>query len=249
MNSEVEPRCSRYGRIYYMGFRREELSNNEYYHIYNRGVDKRTVFEDKQDFFQFLQMLDLFNVDMACGSVDKYKYPINLEQRGSTSLLVEVIAYCLNGNHYHLLLRQVADDGIVKLMQKIGTGYTLYFNQKNERSGSLFQGKFKSKHIGTDEYLKGLSAYINLNNVIHGNKKLDNKQRGSTSLLYRSSWWEYGGKKEQDDFHEICEKNIILGAFKSKKDYMKFAKDYVKNIIKMRRDKLELDSDRDVFLE
>ncbi len=242
-----------YDIVFVMGFRKEELANDEYYHIYNRGTDKRTVFEDKQDFFQFLQMLDLFNIDMACGAVKAYKYPANLEHRGSTSVLVEVVAYCLNGNHYHLLLRQVADDGIVKLMQKIGTGYTLYFNQKNERSGSLFQGRFKSKHIGTDEYLKGLSAYINLNNVMHQNESGNSKHRGSTSVLYRSSWWEYGGdeigEKEKNAFHPICEKDIVLGAFKSKRDYMKFARDYVKNIVSMRKDKLEIDSDKELFLE
>jgi REP element-mobilizing transposase RayT len=228
-----------------MGFRKEELSNSEYYHIYNRGVDKRVIFEDKQDFFQFLQMLDLFNIDMACGSIDKYKYPNNLKQRGSTSLLVEIVAYCFNSNHYHLLLKQIADNGISKLMQKVGTGYTMYFNQKNDRTGSLFQGRFKSRHIGTDEYLKGLSAYINLNNMIHQNTK----QRGSTSLLYRSSWWEYGGSKEEGAFHEVCSKDVILEAFKSKKDYTNFAKNYVNNIIKIRRDKLELDSDKDLYLE
>ncbi len=232
-----------------MSFRKEELANNEYYHIYNRGVDKRIVFEDKQDFFQFLQMLDLFNVDMSCGAVKAYKYPVNLEHRSKASVLVEIVAYCLNGNHYHLLLKQVKDDGISKFMQKVDTGYVKYFNQKNERTGSLFQGKFKSIHVGTDEYLKGLSAYINLNNQVH----FATKHRSLASVLYRSSWWEYGGneigEKEKGAFHEICEKDIILGAFKNEGDYMKFAKDYVKNIVSMRRDKLELDSDNELFLE
>ena len=234
-----------------MAYRKEELANGEYYHIYNRGTDKRTVFDDKQDFFQFLQMLDLFNIDMSCGAVKMYKYPINLEHRSKASVLVEIVAYCLNGNHYHLLLKQVADNGISKFMQKVGTGYVNYFNQKNDRSGSLFQGKFKSKHIGTDEYLKGLSAYINLNNIVHQNIKNDNKHRSKASVLHRSSWWEYGGEKEKDAFHEICEKDIILGAFKSKREYIKFAKDYVNNIVSMRKDKkqMDLEDDRELFLE
>ncbi|MCD5384325.1 MAG: transposase [Candidatus Pacebacteria bacterium] len=230
-----------------MSYRKEELSNGEYYHIYNRGVDKRIIFNDKQDFFQFLQMLDLFNIDISCGAVKAYKYPINIEHRSKASVLVEIVAYCLNDNHYHLLLKQVMDGGISKFMQKIGTGYVKYFNQKHERGGSLFQGKFKSIHVGTDEYLKDLSAYINLNNVVH--IETASKHRSKASVLYRSSWWEYGGKKEQGAFHTICEKDIILDAFKSKQDYMKFTKDYIKNIVKMRKDKLELNSDSEIFLE
>ncbi len=233
-----------------MSYRKEELSNNEYYHIYNRGTDKRIIFEDKQDFFQFLQMLDLFNIDMSCGSVKAYKYPINLEHRSKASVLVEIVAYCLNGNHYHLLLKQVADNGISKFLQKIGTGYAKYFNQKNNRTGSLFQGKFKSIHIGTDEYLKGLSAYINLNNMIHRKvNKSKSKHRSLASVLYRSSWWEYGGVKENGTFHEICEKDIILGAFNNRRDYMKFAQGYVKNIVNMRKRNIELNSDKELFLE
>ncbi len=231
-----------------MSYRKEELSDGEIYHIYNRGVDKRIIFEDKQDFFQFLQMLDLCNVDMTCGGLEKYKYPFNLERRNNRQPLVEIIAYCLNPNHYHLMLRQVGDNGISKFMQKAGTAYSKYFNKKYERSGSLFQGKFKSVHVGTSEYLQGLSAYINLNNIMHGLVK--GKQQ-SLALLFRSSWWEYGGVKERDVFHGICEKDIILGAFKNKQDYMRFAKDYVKNIVSMRRDKklAELEDDRELFLE
>ena len=235
-------------------YRKEELSDGEIYHVYNRGVDKRITFSDKQDFFQFLQMLDLFNNEESCGGVNQYKYPKNLKQREQNKKLVEIIAYCLNQNHYHLLLRQIGEDGISRFMQKVGTGYTKYFNQKNERTGPLFSGGFKSKHVGTDNYLKGLSAYINLNNFIHKAVKNNNgKQLSPTWLLCRSSWWEYGGdevgEKEKDAFHTICEKDIILGGFKNKKEYMKFAKGYVKTIVSMRRDKLELDSDKELFLE
>ncbi len=237
-----------FGSRYYcivMSHRKEELADGEIYHIYNRGVEKRTIFEDKQDFFQFLQMLDLCNVDMTCGGLEKYKYPTNLDRRDNESPLVEIITYCLNANHYHLMVRQIGENGISQFMQKVGTAYAMYFNQKNQRNGSLFQGKFKSIHVGTDEYLKGLSAYINLNNVMHTNTK----QQGKALLLYRSSWWEYGGVKEQGAFHTLCKKDIILGAFKNKLEYMKFANDYVKTIVSMRRDKLELDSDKELFLE
>ena len=76
------------------------------------------------------------------------------------SALVEIVAYCLNPNHYHLIVKQISEKGIERFMQKIGTGYTNYFNKRYERSGALFQGKFKSIHIDSNEYLLHLSVYV-----------------------------------------------------------------------------------------
>jgi putative transposase len=78
---------------------------------------------------------------------------------------VDICAYVLMPNHFHLLLREKADGGISRFMQKLTTGYTMYFNKKNERSGALFQGRFKAKHANDDRYLSYLLAYIHLNPV------------------------------------------------------------------------------------
>ena len=96
--------------------------------------------------------------------------------------LVNFICYRLNSNHYHLLLEQVADNGISEFMKRLGGGYTRYFNEKYKRSGVLFQGVFKSSNINSDEYLKHLSVYINLNDRVH-------KLSGETTKY--SSWEEY----------------------------------------------------------
>ncbi|MDA3792322.1 MAG: transposase, partial [Elusimicrobia bacterium] len=89
--------------------------------------------------------------------------------RGSASHIkeeyVEIVAFALMPNHYHIILKQIADNGISKYMHKLGTGYTMYFNKKNKRSGSLFEGRFKAKAITNDEYLVHLSRYIHLNPV------------------------------------------------------------------------------------
>jgi len=77
--------------------------------------------------------------------------------------LVEIIVYCLNPNHYHIILRQVSEGGVSKFMLKLSSGYSSYFNKKNKRSGSLFQGRFKAVHIDSNEYLLYLSAYVNKN--------------------------------------------------------------------------------------
>jgi len=201
---------------------KKELYTGELYHVYNRGVDKRTVFEDKQDFYQFLEMMDYFNQDRSLGGLKIYKYPVNLKHRGSTSVLVEVVAFCLLPNHYHLILRQVCDGGISKFMQKLGTGYTMYFNKKNERNGALFQGRFKAKMIEVQEHLEYLSVYVNLNFKIHKvDKNLSARRKKKyDGTAYRSSFNEY----IYDDIkNRRCVSGVVLQSFRSKQDYFKYA--------------------------
>jgi putative transposase len=134
--------------------------------------------------------------------------------------LVEIICFCLNPNHYHLLVKQISDGGVSKFMHRLGTGYTMHFNDKNKRSGSLFQGRFKAVHIETNEYLLHLSVYINLNFEVHS------KWRGEESPLTYSSWNEYLNKENKN----ICHKNIILDQFSSPLEYQSFAKGSLKDI-------------------
>jgi len=226
-----------------MAQRKTQLANDEFYHIYNRGVDKRTTFADKQDFFQFLQMLEYFNNEASLGGLEKYKYPKHSQQRGSTSLLVEILAYCPNRNHFHLLLKQVADDGISRFMQKVGTGYTMYFNKKYKRTGALFGGVFKSRHIDTDTYLDHVGVYVNLNNRAHAKNSTDGKsihQRGEASLVeYVSSWGEYMGTSEL----KLCNTKYLMPRPMTPKQYKKFAEDALKIIIKNKELKAELEND------
>ena len=149
--------------------RKEIFANNEFYHIFNRGNDKRNVFNDKFDFYRFLQSMHEFNLLEPIGSIYEYSF-IKDEVKDRASKkgnLVNFVAYCLNPNHFHLILQQIADKGIEKFMQRLGTGYSKYFNKKYKKSGSLFQGTFKARHIDSNEYLLHLSAYVNLNNRVH----------------------------------------------------------------------------------
>jgi len=187
----------------------------EYYHIYNRGVDKRNVFSDKSDIQRFLQSMREFNTKNPIGSL--YENSFNKELGGKASKLVQFIAYCSNPNHYHFILTPLVEKGVEKFMQRLGTGYTMYFNEKNKRSGSLFQGKFKSKHINSNEYLLQASSYVNLNNY--------DKNGIIKKSLNASSWIEY----TQSANFNFCEKSIILRQFKSKKEYEKFALDAWRN--------------------
>lgn len=219
-----------------MSTRKTSFVNEEFYHVFNRGVDKRIIFTDKYDMDRFLKSLIEFNVVDPIGSL----YENSRKQGGGETAtlgkkLVNIITYCLNPNHYHLILEQLVDGGVSEFMKRLG-GYTWYFNNKYERSGSLFQGVFKSVHIDSNEYLLHVSAYTNLNDRVH-------KLNGKTLNLIpsRSSWGEYINNK---DVSGICEKEIILGQFKNVDEYKKFALASLESIIQT-KEKLK---DFDKFL-
>jgi len=199
--------------------RKFTFAEGEIYHIYNRGVDKRPIFSNREDLYRFLVSMQEFNVLKPIGSI--YKKSFNKdEQNKGEGKLVEFVAYCLNPNHYHFILRQVSERGVEKFMQRLGTGYTNYFNEKESRSGALFQGRFKANHISSNEYLLHASAYVNLNFKIHKLKK---------DALYHSSWNEYAEKKPG-----ICSKKIILEQFGSVSKYINFAENSIATTLKKR---------------
>lgn len=150
--------------------RRVHFAEGGFYHVYNRGVEKRDTFLDKADHERFLSLLFLGNstepvhVQKAApsGQGRTLTEVLNLD-RGEP--LVNIIAYCLMPNHFHLLIREQSEGGVSKFMQKLCTGYTMYFNKRYERTGALFQGKFKATHAESDPYLKYLFSYIHLNPI------------------------------------------------------------------------------------
>ncbi len=151
-----------------MGIRNIQFIEKEYYHIYNRGVDKRIIFNEKRDYLRFATLLYLCNSTENVSITDCFEKGINFKdllnlKRKKT--LVEIGAWCLMPNHFHLLIRERGDGNISVFMQKLATAYSKYYNNKNERTGSLFEGKFKAKHIDNNNYLKYMFAYINLNPV------------------------------------------------------------------------------------
>ena len=219
--------------------RKVNFVTGEFYHIYNRGVDKRIIFSDIHDMKRFFQSMEEFNVEKTIGSIyensfiKKAQYKNKIHQLGSeSSKLVNFICYCLNPNHYHFILEPVLENGIEKFMHRLGTGYTKYFNNKHRRSGSLFQNIFKSSHIDSNEYLLHSSAYVNLNDRVH---KIGDG-------LSMSSWNEYTGKIPSD----FCKKDIILGQFNDSNDYKIFAESSLEDILKRKEAEKELE---DLLLE
>ncbi len=213
----------------------------EYYHIYNRGVDKRIIFDDYFDILRFKQSMEEFNLVEPIGSIFCNRFNHKKDKlRCSTpksGKLVEIVAYCLNPNHYHLILTPLVENGISEFMKRLNGGYTNYYNLKNKRTGSLFGGTFKSVHIDSDFYLLFLSVYVNLNFEVH--LKFQNAK--SKKLWHKSSWDEYikteivKGKKGEvsqikNNKGAICEKEMILSHFDSVEDYEKFARETLKSI-------------------
>lgn len=141
---------------------------NGIYHAYNRGVEKRKIFLDDQDYRVFLHLLKYY----LSPADRKADHPI--VKTGNLNLLrprplknleneVELIAYCLMPNHFHLLLKQISIDGMTKLLRRIATTYALYFNRRYKRVGYLFQGHYKAVLIDNDPAFLHISRYIHLN--------------------------------------------------------------------------------------
>jgi putative transposase len=149
-----------------MTTRLHDFCIREFYHIYNRGTEKRNIFLDDADSTRFIELLYLSNSNDA---VDvrhvRRMYGSVYEFARGENPLVYIGAYCLMPNHFHILLTPAVENGVEKFMLKVGTGYSMYFNKRYNRTGVLFQGRFKSRHAYTDEYLKYLFAYIHLNPV------------------------------------------------------------------------------------
>lgn len=199
--------------------RKTEFSNDEYYHIYNRGVDKREVFSEEKDYLRFLNSMREFNNNSSDAQRDYEKNKNRKLSFGYSKLsfrflslpkLVDIVCYCLNPNHYHFILKQLSENGISKFMHKLDTEYTKYFNNKNNRSGSLFQGPFKAKHIDINKYLLWLSCYVNGNVEIHKIAEAENYNW--------CSYQDYLGLRNGT----LCNKEIILSQFKNAEEYKKY---------------------------
>lgn len=216
-----------------MAIRKTNLVSGEIYHIYNRGVDKRTIFIDEGDKYRFVHDLFEFNDKNPTTNMSIYlkNNPSTKEvglpklKRQPRELLVEILAYCLMDNHFHLMVKQKSEKGISEFMQKLGTGYTNYFNKKYDRSGVLFQGKFKSVHLSNISHFLYLPIYIHLNPLDfkfpewREKKVKDFKSAINFLENYRwSSYLDYIGKK---NFPSLIKKDFILSRFNNSENKLK----------------------------
>ena len=146
--------------------RKVPLIEGEHFHIYNRGVDKRIIFTDVHDYHRFIMLLYLCNSSKPVDIQALFREGLSFTELFSVhrdSLLVDIGAWVLMPNHFHLVLKSRVENGIPIFMKKVCTGYSSYFNKKHPRSGALFQGPYKAEHASDDSYLKYLFSYLHLN--------------------------------------------------------------------------------------
>jgi hypothetical protein len=144
--------------------------------------------------------------------------------------LVNLLAYCLNPNHFHLLIEQLVPSGVSKFMRSVAGGYSKYFNERYQRKGTLFQGPFRAKWIDGTDYLKHVSVYVNLNNRAH-------RLGSELAHLVRSSWGEYS---EQTPRNMLCNQDAVLRHFVSKAEYHAFADESLKEMLEAKNEQKEL---------
>jgi putative transposase len=202
------------------------MTVGEYYHIYNRGVDKRNIVLDEDDSERFVQGLVEFNAIDPIGSLYLRSFA---KDREKSEPLVNIVSYCLNPNHFHLILEQLMEGGISLFMSKHIGGYVRYFNEKYKRGGPLLQGPFKAKHIGDNDYLLHSSAYVNLNDRVHQLSTLGTK-------LVRSSWKEYTERAVP----KICKREVLVEQFAEENGYSKFCMDNLPLMLEKRAGYKEL---------
>lgn len=176
-----------------------------FYHVYNRGHNKQTIFHDAKDYHRYLKRLGEY--------LKKHD--------------VTLLAYCLMPNHLHLLLRQDSDELIDRFIHRLHTAYTMYFNKKYERVGAVFQGRFKAKLIDTDEYLLHVSRYIHINPL-----ELLQPQGPALSLELEKYPWSSYEEYINPQSKPLCDRTIILNYFsnspmRGKTTYRSFVEEYL----------------------
>ncbi|HAE36613.1 MAG: Transposase [Candidatus Nomurabacteria bacterium GW2011_GWF2_35_66] len=197
-----------------MAIRDKNLVPEEYYHLYNRGNDKKKIFLDEEDYDRFVKLLYICNSKKEF----KFKYSVIRSkidafdfERGEP--LVSVLSWVLMPNHFHIILICHRSDlctekynPITEFMRKVSTAYVMYFNKKYERTGGLFEGRFKSRHIGEENYFNYIFSYVHLNPIKLIQKDWKekgifdkNKAKDFLENYKYSSFQDYFGKKRKEE--------------------------------------------------
>ncbi len=236
-----------------MSIRREQLVNNEIYHIVQRRIGNELIFKDINDYYRGIFSIYEFN-NIKPVEIWKRRREINLtkkkiretiEAKGGRRTspyisderdkLVEILAFCFMPNHIHLLLKQVKDEGITKFMRKVGTGYAKYFKERYDLKGTgyFFQGRFVSVPIKDDNQLKIVFIYIHTNPISLiepkwkeiGIKEPDKAIKFIEDFKW-SSYQDCIGKK---NFPSVIEKEFMLREMGGEEECKRFVDDWIKH--------------------
>lgn len=175
-----------------MAKRKVTFSRGCHYHVYNRGSNRQLIFRERENYLFLLKRFGKHALEMS----------------------ITVVAYCLMPNHYHFLLRQDGDVSISDLMQAIFNSYSKAFNKMYKRSGTLFEGPFKSIHVDKENYLIHLCRYIHRNPLEAG---LVN----NLEVWPFSNYLEWVGGRDG----KLVDRDFLNAYFRTAEDYIEFVKD------------------------
>jgi len=214
--------------------RKTNFSPENYYHIYNRGTEKRDIFLMKEDYSRFLILLYLCNNSDAVDIRSLFSKGLSFVEIMAlkrNNLLVDIGAYCLMHNHIHLLIKEKKENGISVFTKKLFTGYSMYFNRKNKRSGRLFENVFKAELIESDNYLKYLFSYIHLNPVKFiepGWKENGIKNIKNVKLFLENYSWSSFNAYHKNQSDSILNKEEFPKYFENMSEFNDFIDDWLK---------------------
>uniref|UniRef100_A0A7C4XLJ5 Transposase IS200-like domain-containing protein n=1 Tax=candidate division WOR-3 bacterium TaxID=2052148 RepID=A0A7C4XLJ5_UNCW3 len=205
--------------------RKIPLINGQIYHIFSKSIAGFRVFRNKREYERFIEMVKFYrhkSVPVKFSAYEGFPDRNSYYEKKIKSLecLVQIIAYCIMPTHFHLVLKQLLDNGITIFLKNLLDSYTRYFNLKNERKGPLWQGRFKSVLVDNNVYLLHLTRYIHLNPVV------DN-------LVGKPEDWYYSSYREY--IHSVSDRLCSFSEYidlkpEEYKEFVEIRKDYLNSI-------------------
>lgn len=253
-----------------MPSKRPQFANGELYHVFNRGVEKRNIFQEVSDYFRFIFCLYELNdkrlikmrdqiekrkerrVYTGYTSETRVSRVSRVSDRLGRKPLVEVLAFCLMPNHYHLVLRQLVDGGISLFMKKLSNSYTGYFNEKYKRKGmgGLFQGAFKAVHVKDDKQFIALINYTFTNPVELVEKSWKEKgienPKKAIKFLESYRWSSYLDCIGIQNFPSVTKRDFIIDFFGSSDKIEESVKNWIAHKTILKRGLEEI---KDIMIE
>ncbi|MBX4181739.1 transposase [Candidatus Parcubacteria bacterium] len=202
-----------------MSVRNTLIAPGEYYHICNRGVSKQIIFHNSDDYNRFLFLILYFQSSTTFDQIGRIvkqfvqSPALDIRKDVINKRTVELLAFCIMPNHFHLIIKEVEDNGVINYLQRILTAYSKYYNTKYEKSGHVFQGPYRSIHISDDRQFLHTSAYI------HRNPR---ELRGWINREDKYPWSSYQDYIGNNRWSDLLQTQALLDGFKNKREYKKF---------------------------
>ncbi|TSC77673.1 MAG: hypothetical protein G01um101424_296 [Parcubacteria group bacterium Gr01-1014_24] len=217
-------------------YRKTPFAENEHYHIYSRGVEKRKIFLNARDYSRFVALLYIMNQDVSFrmdNFLQKNKNQLReIFKEEREKALVSILGYCLMPNHFHLILYEHTEGGISKFMGKLLTAYSMYFNTKYERSGPLFTHPFRSEHLNNEAQYMYIFSYLHLNPL----SILDGKWK-ETGIKNKKEAEEFLKKYQLSSYPDFLKNNRPESSIID----FSFIPEYIKNV------KLDFKTQEEIF--